>query len=43
MTSPSIEINTPDLAPYRDSGSGLPYVVAFDSGRDGPHVVITAH
>ncbi len=42
MTNPSIEINTPDLAPYRDSGSGLPYVVALESGRDGPHVVITA-
>jgi len=39
---PSIEIKRPDLGPYRESSSGIPYVMSFDSGKSGPHAVITA-
>ncbi|MEM7041275.1 MAG: succinylglutamate desuccinylase/aspartoacylase family protein [Pseudomonadota bacterium] len=39
---PSIEIQTPDLSPYRESSSGIPYVVTLDSGKAGPHAVISA-
>ena len=39
---PSIEIQAPDLSPYRESPSGIPYVMTLDSGKAGPHAVITA-
>ena len=40
--TPSIEIQTPDLTPYRDGSSGIPYVISMDSGSPGKHAVITA-
>lgn len=40
--NPSIEIQTPDLSPYREGSSGIPYVMSFDSGKPGPHAVITS-
>ena len=40
--NPAIEIKRPDLGPYRESSSGTPYVVSLDSGKAGPHAVITA-
>ncbi|MGI9510704.1 MAG: succinylglutamate desuccinylase [Geminicoccaceae bacterium] len=39
---PPIEIQTPDLEPYRQGSDGIPYVITQDSGKPGPHVVITA-
>lgn len=40
MPEPPVEITAPDITAYR--GDGIPYVIGLDSGRAGPHVVITA-
>lgn len=40
--NPSIEIQTPNLDPYREGSSGIPYVITEESGKPGPHAVITA-
>ncbi|MCC6471432.1 MAG: succinylglutamate desuccinylase/aspartoacylase family protein [Alphaproteobacteria bacterium] len=43
MTQPPVvEIAAPDIAGFRDGGTGIPYVVAWDSGQPGLHVVVTA-
>ncbi len=42
MSPPRVEIAAPDLAPYREGNTGIPYVWTFDSGRPGPHVGINA-
>lgn len=40
--TPSIEIQTPDLSPYREGTLGIPYVMSLESSKPGPHAVITA-
>jgi predicted deacylase len=40
--NPPIEIQRPDLGPYREGSAGIPYVMSFDSGKSGPHAVITS-
>ncbi|MGI9488588.1 MAG: succinylglutamate desuccinylase [Geminicoccaceae bacterium] len=40
--NPSIEIQTPDLSSYREGSSGIPYVISLESGKPGPHAVITS-
>jgi predicted deacylase len=42
MSEPPVEIDAPDISAYASGGAGVPYVVDLDSGRAGPHVVITA-
>ena len=37
-----IEISHRDLSPYRKSNTGVDYIHTFDSGRDGPHIMINA-
>jgi predicted deacylase len=37
-----LELTPPDIAPYRQGNTGIPYVTTFDSGRPGPHVMINA-
>lgn len=37
-----IEINFPDIRPYAQGNTGVPYVFTFDSGVPGPHVMINA-
>jgi predicted deacylase len=37
-----IELNPPDISPYRRGNTGVEYVTCFDSGAAGPHVLITA-
>jgi predicted deacylase len=37
-----IEVQPPDLAPYRASETGVDYVHVFDSGRAGPTVMLQA-
>jgi predicted deacylase len=37
-----VEIEAPDISPYRRGNTGVPYVVSLDSGVTGPHAVITA-
>ncbi len=38
----SIDLQGPDLAPYRAGNTGMDYVTSFDSGAPGPHAVLTA-
>ena len=37
-----IELTPPDITPYRDGGSGIDYATTFDSGKSGPHAMISA-
>lgn len=37
-----IEVDFPDITPYREGTSGIPYVHSFDSGIVGPHVMVNA-
>lgn len=37
----SVDLIAPDIAPYRKGNIGIDYVTTFDSGRPGPHVMIT--
>jgi len=37
-----VELRAPDIAPYRAGNTGIDYVHRFDSGRAGPHVLVTA-
>lgn len=37
-----IEIGFPDLRPYAQGNTGIPYVATFDSGVPGPHVMVNA-
>jgi predicted deacylase len=41
-TAYRVEIDPPDLAPYRAGNTGLDYVTSFDSGQPGPHVLLNA-
>ena len=41
-TADAIELTPPDIEPYRTGNIGVPFVTSFDSGRDGPHVMICA-
>ena len=42
MSEPPVEIDAPDISAYAGGSAGVPYVVQLDSGRAGPHAVITA-
>jgi len=42
VKNPPIEIELPDLEPYRDGNAGIPYVTVMDSNKPGPNAVITA-
>ena len=37
-----IEIELVDIEPYREGNTGIPFMTTFDSGRDGPHVMVMA-
>jgi predicted deacylase len=37
-----IELDPPDISPYRTGNVGIDYVTRFDSGTAGPHVLVTA-
>ena len=37
-----VELHAPDIAPYRDSATGVPWVHVYDSGRAGPTVMVQA-
>jgi predicted deacylase len=37
-----IELSAPDIAPYKAGNTGTDYVTCFDSGKPGPHVMLTA-
>jgi predicted deacylase len=45
MTDPNaytVEISAPDISPYRKGNTGIEYATTIDSGKPGPHVLITA-
>src|SRR5438093_13495974 len=42
MSPVVIELQAPDIAPYRESNTGTPYVHRFDSGKSGPDVLVVA-
>ena len=37
-----VELTAPDITPYKAGNTGIDYVTCFDSGRPGPHVMLTA-
>lgn len=42
METYPIEIEFPDLTPYAEGNTGIPYVYTYDSGVPGPHTMINA-
>jgi predicted deacylase len=36
-----IELSPPDIRPYRAGNTGVEYAISYDSGRPGPHVLMT--
>ncbi len=41
-TSPAIELQPPDITPWRSGNTGTDYVHRFDSGKPGPQVMVQA-
>ena len=39
---PPIELQAPDISPYRNGNTGVDYVTTMYSGRPGPHAMILA-
>ena len=37
-----VDLATPDIAPYAEGNTGVPYVWRFDSGQPGPRVMVSA-
>ena len=37
-----VELSPPDITEYREGNSGVEYVQTMDSGKPGPHVLISA-
>ena len=37
-----IELEAPDISAYKRGNTGIDYVHEFDSGKNGPHVMISA-
>ncbi|MGF1628599.1 MAG: M14 family metallopeptidase [Kiloniellaceae bacterium] len=37
-----IELTAPDIAPYKAGNTGIDYITRVDSGKPGPHAMITA-
>lgn len=38
----TVEITPPDIRPYRQGNTGIEYFTTIDSGKPGPHVLLTA-
>lgn len=41
-TTYPVNIEAPDISPYRKSNTGIDYLTTFDSGKSGPHVLLSA-
>ena len=37
-----VNIQAPDISPYRKGNTGIDYVTTLDSGKSGPHVMLSA-
>jgi predicted deacylase len=42
MNAIPIELQAPDIAPHRRSGTGVEWIHSFESGKPGPHVLVNA-
>ena len=42
MSSYPVELEAPDIRPYREGNCGIEYVSSFDSGKAGPHLMLAA-
>jgi predicted deacylase len=42
MSPVAVELQAPDIAPYRESNTGTPYIHRFESGKPGPNVLVVA-
>ncbi len=42
MNAYPVELEAPDIRPYRGGNSGIEYVSTFDSGKPGPHLMLAA-
>ena len=42
MQAETVEIEAPDLAPWREGSAGVDYAHTLESGRPGPHVMVSA-
>jgi len=42
MTDYPIMLKAPDISPYRAGNTGFEWITCFESGRPGPHVMVTA-
>lgn len=42
MTKYPVQLAPPAITAYRDGGTAIDYVTTFDSGRPGPHVMVSA-
>ena len=42
MRAETVEIEAPDLAPWREGSGGVDYAHTLESGRAGPHVMVSA-
>lgn len=42
MKSYPVELEAPDIRPYRAGNCGIEYVTRFDSGEPGPHLMLAA-
>src|SRR5689334_4356745 len=40
--APRIEVAFPDLSPYAEGNTGIPYVWTFGSAASGPHLLVQA-
>ena len=38
----AVELAPPDISAYRDGNTGIPYIWTFDSGKPGPHAMVSA-
>jgi predicted deacylase len=37
-----VDIEAPDISPYREGNTGVEYITTLDSGKSGPHVMLSA-
>lgn len=37
-----VELEAPDISPYKSGNTGVDYITTFESGKPGPHVMISA-
>jgi len=42
MSPVAIELQAPDISPYRESNTGVPYIHRYESGNPGPNVLVVA-